>query len=124
MTERRRPASGPRTPRSAGVATVAVVMVVLVAIPFRGYLQQRGDVAAADAALHRLEQENDRLQRRRDRLDDPGEIQAIARREYGLVDQGEESYTVLPPPTAGLVVPQAWPFDRIQGAVRAASDGG
>jgi hypothetical protein len=98
-------------------------MVVLVAIPGRGYLEQRQDVASAQADLHRLQQENDRLQRRRDRLDDPTEIQRIARRDYGLVDQGEESYTVLPPPTAGLVLPRAWPFNQLADAVRRAADG-
>ncbi len=113
-----------RRRRAGIVATVAVVMLVLVGIPFRGYVQQRNDVAAADAALHRLERENDQLQRQRDRLDDPNEIQAIARREYGLVDKGEESYTILPPATAGLVMPHAWPFDRIAGSVQTAAEGG
>jgi hypothetical protein len=102
---------------------VAVVVGVLVGMPLRGYLQQRDDVAAADASLRRLERQNDELQRRKDRLEDPSEIQAIARREYGLVDRGQESYTILPPATAGLVLPHAWPFDRIAASVRTASAG-
>jgi len=124
MTDRpESPRSGVRRRRAAIVATFLAVMVVLVAIPGRGYLHQRGDVASAEADLHRLEQENERLQGRKDRLDQPEEIQRIARRDYGLVDEGEESYTILPPTTAGLVLPDAWPFDRLGDAVRSAADG-
>ena len=115
--------TGVRRRRAAIVATFVAVMVVLVAIPGRGYLQQRSDVASAEASLRKLEQQNEQLQRRKDRLDDPGEIQRIARRDYGLVDLGEESYTVLPPTSAGLVLPQAWPFDQLSDAVRRAADG-
>lgn len=119
----RAPRSGVRRRRAAVVATFLVVMVVLVAIPGRGYLAQRGDVASAEAGLKALEQENAGLQRRRDRLGDPGQVQRIARRDYGLVALGEESYSILPPATAGLVLPRAWPFDRISDAVRRASAG-
>ncbi len=124
MTDRpAAPRTGVRRRRLAIVATFMVVMAALVAMPGRSYLQQRGEVAAADARLQRIEQENERMQRRKDRLDDAGEIQRIARRDYGLVEVGEESYTILPPATAGLVLPDAWPFDRLAGALERAAGG-
>jgi len=123
VTDAPAPRRGVRRRRAAIVATVLVVMVVLVGVPGRSYLQQRGEVAAAAADLKRLEADNERLQRRKDRLEDPAEVQRIARRDYGLVAEGEESYTVLPPATAGLVLPDAWPFDRLADAVRTAAGG-
>ena len=123
MTDGPGPRTGVRRRRAAIVATVVAVMVVLVAVPGRAYLNQRGEVATAQAELRRLEASNERLQQRKDRLEDPAEIQRIARRDYGLVAAGEESYTVLPPATAGLALPDAWPYDRLADAVRAAADG-
>ena len=109
--------------RSAVIATVVAVTVVLVALPVRSYLRQQSDVAAARADLQELEHENDQLAARQRRLSDPDEIARIARRDYGLVEVGEESYSVLPPTTAGLVMPNAWPFDRLEDAVRTAAGG-
>jgi len=109
--------------RTAVVATVVAVTCVLVALPARSYLRQRSEVAEAKTSLEELERRNDELQARRDRLSDPDEVARIARRDYGLVELGEESYAVLPPATAGLVMPNAWPFDRIASAVRSAAGG-
>ena len=109
--------------RSAVIATVVAVTVVLVALPVRSYLHQQSEVGAAKTELAELERENDQLEARQQRLSDPDEIARIARRDYGLVEVGEESYSVLPPTTAGLVMPRAWPFDRIEDAVRTAAGG-
>lgn len=109
--------------RSAVVATVVAVTCLLVALPARSYIRQRSEVADARAELREIERRNGELEGRRDRLSDPEEIARIARRDYGLVELGEESYAVLPPATAGLVMPNAWPFDRIDSAVRTAAGG-
>jgi len=109
--------------RAAVVATVVGVTCILVALPARSYIRQRSEVAGAKAELAEIERRNDELEARRDRLSDPGEIARIARRDYGLVEIGEESYAVLPPATAGLVMPDAWPFDRIDDGVRTAAGG-
>jgi cell division protein FtsL len=105
------------------ILTVVAVTGVLVALPVRSYLQQQSEVADAKAELEELERENEQLEARRKRLSDPDEIARIARRDYGLVEVGEESYSVLPPSSAGLVMPRAWPFDRIEDAVRVAAGG-
>lgn len=121
------PAPGSRSRalrRRLAIATLLVAAVgALLAVPARGYLDQRAEVRSTEAALARLEAENERLERRRAALDDPEEIQRIARRDYGLVGEGEESYMILPPPTAGVVLPHAWPFDRLAESVTRAAGG-
>ena len=104
------------------LVTVLGLAVVMLAGPVAGYLA--GAEAKVLGRLDRLNEANGRLERQRERLSDPAEIQRIARRDYGLVGVGEESYTVLPPATAGLALPRAWPFDRLDGAIAAASAGG
>lgn len=109
--------------RTAVIVTVVAVTLVLVALPARSYLGQQSQVDAARADLSSLQKDNAQLQAHKDRLSDPDEIARIARADYGLVAVGQESYSVLPPSSAGLVMPQAWPFDRIEAGVRTASGG-
>jgi cell division protein FtsB len=104
-------------------AAVLVVVGGLSAMPLRGLLSQRGAIADVEAELAEVRSDNDRLERRLTVLDDPAEIQRIARREYGLVDVGEESYSILPPATAGVVLPNAWPFDVLADSIAVASAG-
>ena len=107
-----------RRGRAAVLASFLVLMAGLIAVPVREYLVQRADVAGQEAQLARLRAGNERLEARIERLSDPAEIERIARRDYGLVRAGEESYSVLPPDTAGLVLPRTWPFDRLADALR------
>lgn len=100
-----------------------LVVAAVLAIPAQGYLAQRSESRSLEAELASLERDNAELQERREQLDDPDEIRRIARRDYGLVAVGEESYSVLPPPTAGLVLPSGWPFDRISDSLVEATSG-
>ncbi len=102
------------------VLAVAVAAALLWS-PVTGYLDTRAEVADQQAELARLREQNDRLRRQKGRLEDPAEIQRIARRDYGLVGAGEESYTILPPATAGLALPSSWPFNRLDEAIATAS---
>ncbi len=106
------------------VLSLTIVAAALLTSPIRARLNQRGVISEAEATLEQVNAENARLEQRAKRLDDPAEIQSAARREYGLVGEGEESYTILPPPTAGLVLPRAWPFDILGESVARASAGG
>jgi len=106
------------------IATVVAVTALLVALPARSYVRQQSEVSAAREQLEEIEKENDELAARKERLSDPDEVSRIARRDYGLVEVGEESYSVLPPATAGLIMPNAWPFDRLEDGVRTAAAGG
>jgi cell division protein FtsB len=117
-------ALSPARRRVLVVTALLAVAAALLAVPAQGYLAQRGDLAAHEAELAELERRNDVLDERLERLGEPDEIQRIARREYGLVDPGEESYSVLPPSTAGLTLPRGWPFDRISGPLERAATGG
>lgn len=109
--------------RAAMVLTIVGVTVLFVALPMRSYIQQQGELDASRADLRRIEHDNAQMEARKSHLSDPDEVARIARRDYGLVRVGEESYAVLPPATAGIVLPRAWPFDRIDAAVRTASGG-
>jgi cell division protein FtsB len=108
------------------VALLGLLLVAgaVLAVPAQSYWAQRSEVSNREAALSEVERSNDELAARLDRLDDPDEVQRIARRDYGLVAVGEESYSILPPATAGLVLPRGWPFDRISGPLERAATGG
>lgn len=107
--------------RSAAVAVVICLGVVVLAGPVLGYAGERRNVSAQRDELARIELENRELQARLDQFDDPAQIERIARDEYGLVSPGEESYAVLPRPTAGVDLPRAWPFEVLAGSIAAAS---
>ncbi len=113
-----------RRRRLAVAASLLIVAATLLAVPAQSYLASRGEVASREAALAEVDRLNDELADRLERLGDPAEIERIARRDYGLVNPGEESYSILPPSTAGLTMPRGWPFDRISGPVERAATGG
>lgn len=110
--------------RIGAVLGLLLVAAAILAVPAQSYLAQRGELADREAELAELDRSNDELAERLDRLSDPDAIQRIARRDYGLVSEGEESYSILPPATAGLVLPGGWPFDRISGPLERAATGG
>ena len=115
------------TPRRRIVLLVlgsALLTVSVLAVPVRSYLAQRGALGDREAALAELERSNTELEERLERLEDPDEIERVARRDYGLVAAGEESYAILPPATAGVVLPGGWPFDRISDPFARAATGG
>jgi cell division protein FtsB len=106
-----------RRRRLAVAVALTVVAAALLAVPMRSYLAQRGEIAAAEAKLAEAHRVNAGLEQRRERMDRPEEIERVARRDFGLVEVGQESYAILPPATAGLVLPRSWPFDRLGGAL-------
>lgn len=102
---------------------MGLVVYGLIAVPAGRYIQQRSDVADRQVQLRDMKERNSALKDKIRRLDDPDEIMRIARRDYGLVTEGEESYTILPPATAGLNLPASWPFDLLSEPVRRVSSG-
>lgn len=99
-----------------GVALAAAAVLIL-APPVRGWWSQRTEISTAQSDLGAVQADNEVLQERLERIGDPAELERIARRDLGLVREGEESYTVLPPSTAGLVLPDQWPFNRLAPAM-------
>lgn len=100
------------------------VAAAILAVPARSYLSERAELSDREVELAELERVNEGLEARLERMDDPEVVRQIARRDYGLVSEGEESYSILPPATAGLVLPRGWPFDRISGPLERAAAGG
>ncbi|HEX9993322.1 MAG TPA: septum formation initiator family protein, partial [Acidimicrobiales bacterium] len=113
---RRRARSRSRVRQAVWGLVVSVALVGALfgfVFPTRTYLAQR---AAADQARERLAvltAGNEALERRVEELRTPEEIEAVARRDYGLVRPGEEAYAILPPPPPAVHLPDAWPFGRL-----------
>ena len=90
----------------------ALVMILL-GFPLRTYMSQRGALARADATLSSLSAQNKALQQQAVQLQSPGEIEYLARADYGLVLPGQEAYALLPgsspTTTTTVVAPHAVP---------------
>jgi cell division protein FtsL len=103
----------PNLRRLLWVALLAILALAVLAIgvfPTRQYLAQRSEAAQRQATLEQLRAENAKLQAKVDALGTDEEIERIARSEYNFVLPGEETYAVLPPPSAGPQIPAIWPF--------------
>lgn len=83
----------------AGV--VVAVGLFLFGYPTRTYLEQRAQLTQEQAKLERLASQNQSLSAEASRLQSTGEIERIARQNYGLVQPGQEAYAILPSPSAG-----------------------
>jgi cell division protein FtsB len=88
------------TPRRIGrwalVAVVVTGIVLLFVLPGRTFLAQRRSLDTAQAQLQLLSQENAKLTTRAEQLQDPSQIEQIARADYGLVMPGQQAFTILP----------------------------
>jgi hypothetical protein len=93
---------------TAAVATIAALAVYV--FPTRTWLDQRAALAETEAELHELRAEREALEQRVTELDSDGQIEEIARSQYGLVLPGEEAYAVLPAPEKPVELPAIWPF--------------
>ena len=78
--------------------------------PTRTWLDQRAALGETGVELRELEAERDALEQRVAELDSDGQIEEIARSQYGLVMPGEEAYAVLPAPEKPVELPAIWPF--------------
>ena len=100
------------TTRAAVLLGVVAVLAASYAFPVRAWLDQRSDLAAAEAERDALAAEVEELTEARDLWDDPAYIRAQARErlnfvlpgEVGLVVLGTESTLVEDVPTSGPVV--------------------
>jgi cell division protein FtsB len=81
------------------VATVgaAVLAAVVLSGPAQSYLDARERVAALEAKSAGLDEANEQLERRVDDLNDPLNIELLAREQQGLVRPGEVAYSLVPP---------------------------
>lgn len=80
------------------VLLVAVVLgVVMLSGPFERYADGRTRVEALRSTAATLDEENRRLDERAEHLQDPGELERLAREEQGMIRPGEVPYTLVPP---------------------------
>ena len=81
--------------------------------PTRTYLAERAETTHTEHQLQVLQQQNDALSARGDRLDTDAEIERIAREQFDLVRPGEQAFAILPAP-ALTDLPPGFPFDLIR----------
>jgi cell division protein FtsB len=83
--------------RFALAAVVLIGLLFAFVYPTRTFLDQRDDTERARAQLALLRSENAKLEQAAERLQDPSEIEKLARR-YGLVKPNEVPFVVVPAP--------------------------
>jgi cell division protein FtsB len=88
--------SGQR-PLLVALAVALVLGIVMLSGPFERYVDSRTRVEALRATADTLEDENARLGRQSAHLQDPAELERLAREEQGMIRPGEVPYTLVPP---------------------------
>ena len=102
-----------RLARTLGVAGGGACILAVLAVfvfPTSAFLDQRAATNDTQARIDALREQNQVMEERIERLDDPEEIERLAREQYNLVLPGEEAYAVLPAPLPPLELPTIWPF--------------
>ena len=83
------------------ISVVAVAVMFLFVFPTRTYLAQRSSLNRLSGQVSALAADNRSLGRQAALLDTDGEIERLARQDYGLVRPGQEAYAILPAPATG-----------------------
>jgi len=81
----------------AALGVVLIAVALAVAVPLRGYLHQRDELARAVADQRALEQQVVELQERKAALQDPNYVKTEARRRLQYVSPGETVYRIVAP---------------------------
>ena len=93
---------------------VVALFLALLALPVRNLFSQSSELSKARSELAELQGDTTDLERRQAELEDPKQVEVLARRNHGMVFPGEESYVVLPPTDGGEVPPwvaKGWSYD-------------
>lgn len=88
------------TSRAAGLGLVVCALAVTAALPLRDFLDQRGELAAAERRNAQTRARVAALEEQARQLKDPAYVQAEARRRLHFVTPGETAYVLIPLPTA------------------------
>lgn len=77
-------------------AVVLLGVLLLFVLPGRTMLAQRHTLAITQSRVSALAQENAILAERVNQLQQPAQIEQIAREQYGLVLPGQQAYAIIP----------------------------
>ncbi|MDQ6783568.1 MAG: septum formation initiator family protein [Actinomycetota bacterium] len=78
------------------LTVVALGLLLLFVLPGRTLLAQHHTLAVTQNRAEALSRENANLAERLKRLQDPAQIEQIARTQYGLVMPGQQAYAIIP----------------------------
>ena len=95
-------------------AAFLAVAAAVVLLPARTWVDQQMRLRSSTDQLQQLRESNRALEEKIDRLGSDDAIERQAREQFGLVDPGDEPYTVLASPPPSVNLPRAWPFDLLQ----------
>jgi cell division protein FtsB len=88
------------TPRGALLLVVMFALAAAAVYPLRQYVSQADRIQRLQDKQRALQAENQRLERERARLEDPAYVKQLAKRDFHLVEPGEEAWIVTgTPPT-------------------------
>ena len=88
------------TPRGALLLLVMFALAATAVYPLRQYVSQADRIQRLQDKQRALEAENQRLEQQRARLKDPAYVEQLAKRDFQLVEPGEEAWLVTgTPPT-------------------------
>jgi cell division protein FtsB len=88
------------TPRGALLLLVMFALAAAAVYPLRQYVTQADRIHRLQDKQRALQAENQRLERHRARLKDPAYVKQLAKRDFQLVEPGEEAWLVTgTPPT-------------------------
>ena len=88
------------TPRGALLLLVMFALAATAVYPLRQYVSQADRIQRLEEKQRALAAENQRLERERARLKDPAYVKQLAKRDFHLVEPGEEAWIVTgTPPT-------------------------
>jgi cell division protein FtsB len=99
------------TPRGALLLLVMFALAAAAVYPLRQYVSQADRIQRLQAKQRALEAENQRLEQQRARLRDPAYVEQLAKRDFQLVEPGEEAWLVTgtPPTTRPAPAPPPEP---------------
>jgi cell division protein FtsB len=97
------------TPRGVLLLVVLFALGATAVYPLREYASQRARIGELQAKQAALAAENARLERERDRLQDPSYLSLLARRDLNLVEPGEQPWLLTGNPPAAQPPPPAAP---------------
>jgi cell division protein FtsB len=88
------------TPRGALLLLVMFALAAAAVYPLRQYVTQADRIQRLQDKQRALQAENQRLEQQRARLKDPAYVKQLAKRDFQLVEPGEEAWLVTgTPPT-------------------------